>query len=92
MDSFEKITLILMLGGLIGILVTSKPANMETRLIPRKRLGTSELPDDCKAGPSYLLSALPSHRRRDDYADPVSVGVYDFSGDQNLPFGETSTS
>lgn len=68
MERADKIFTILMAAALVGVLVHQKrPRDIGSRL------DVSTVPGhDSDNGPAYLLSALPSRRVRDDYADPVS--------------------
>lgn len=78
--------MILAFIALIALLVATHgkqwtQAARDINRIPLDRLGASKQPGASERGPTYLLSALPSRRRRDDYAQPVSVGVYDYAAE-----------
>lgn len=87
MERAEKIFTILAALGLVGVLVSQhgaawSQATRDIRKIPLDPLTGSKTPDHGeRAGPAYLLSNLPAMRRRDDYAQPVSVGVYDYAAE-----------
>lgn len=87
MERADKIFMILAFTALIAVLVSEhgaqwSQATRDIRKIPLDRLGASKVADNGSAiGPAYLLSALPARRRRDDYAQPVSVGVYDYAAE-----------
>lgn len=73
MDRFEKILTALSLTGLIAVLAVSHRRRGHNGNLTGLRMNTSAHPCDGYArGPAYMLSALPLHRRSDDYADPVS--------------------
>ena len=68
MDRAEKIMTALVIVGLIAVLANS---HRRRHGLPNVRLNTSAAPYECE-GPAYLLSALPSHRRKDEFTDAVS--------------------
>jgi hypothetical protein len=72
MDRFEKIASALVLAGLIGVLCHTHRRRGHNGNLTGIRMNQSAGPCDNDYGPAYLLSALPSFRRKDDYADPVS--------------------
>lgn len=87
MERADKIFMILAAVALIGVIVSQHGAQWtlatrDVRKIPIDALGSTKRPDHGEhAGPAYLLSNLPSRRRRDDYAQPVSVGIYDYAAE-----------
>lgn len=87
MERADKIFMILAFVALAAVLVSQhgaqwSQATRDIRKIPLDGLGTTKHADHGEnAGPAYLLSNLPARRRRDDYAQPVSVGVYDYAAE-----------
>lgn len=72
MDRIEKIGTCLVVAALIAVLVSSHRSRGHNGNLTGLRMNASAVPDDCRRGPSYLLSALPEHRRSDDFTDAVS--------------------
>jgi hypothetical protein len=68
MERIDKIFTILVMMAFVAFLVHGH----KRRGIASVHMNTSASPCDGDRGPAYLLSALPIHRRQDDYADPVS--------------------
>jgi len=67
MDRTDKIFTALSLAGLAGFLLWRR------RCEGGPRMNESPVPRIINdSGPSYLLAALPTHRRYDDFAPPVS--------------------
>lgn len=71
MDRVEKIGTILLMVALVATLAHSHRRRGHQGNLTGVKVNTPALDYD-RPGPAYLTSALPSHRRRDDYADPVS--------------------
>jgi hypothetical protein len=70
MDRADKIFTVLAMLALVGVVVHRHcgcPPRDDTRL-------DVSVATDAGRGPAYLLSALPSHRRNDDFLDPISFG------------------
>lgn len=71
MERFDKIATALAIAVLIGVLAHSHRRRGHNGNLTGVRMNTPDL-DTSQRGPAYLLAALPSYRRRDDYADPAS--------------------
>jgi hypothetical protein len=72
MDRVDKIFTILAFAGMIAVLLHTHRPRGHRGVLTGVKANTSDQPDGCRAGPAYLLSALPAARRMDDYADPSS--------------------
>ncbi len=73
MDRAEKIMTAIVIAGMIAVLCSAHRRRGHAGNLTGLRMNTSASPCDIsRRGPLYLLSALPSHRRSDDYADPTS--------------------
>lgn len=70
MDRVEKIGTILLMVALVATLAHSHRRRGHQGKLTGVSVNTPDLAN--RRGPVYLLAALPEHRRRDDYADPVS--------------------
>ena len=68
MERADKIFVILSAIGLVAVLVMQH----QPRRAGDARVNVSSAPVSADTGPAYLLSALPSRRVSDDYADPSS--------------------
>ena len=73
MDRFEKICTCLVIAGLVAVLVASHRRRGHNGNLTGLRMNTSASRCDAYLpSPAYLASALPLHRRNDDFADAVS--------------------
>lgn len=72
MERFDKIASALGIAALIAVLCVSHRRRGHNGNLTGVRTNLSASPCDDDFGPAYLLSALPSYRRKDDFADPVS--------------------
>jgi hypothetical protein len=77
MDRADKIFTILAFAGMIAVLVSAHRPRGHRGVLTGVKANTSERPDGCRLGPSYLLSNLPGVRQKDDYADPSSYYTQD---------------
>lgn len=83
MERIEKIGTALVMIALVAVLVNT--GWRRSKHILDGDLNTPAVPR--LTGPAYLTSALPIHRRNDDYADPSSYYVADGEPYSPQPWG-----
>jgi hypothetical protein len=77
MDRADKIFTILAFAAMIAVLASSHRRRGHKGVLTGVKANTSDMPDNSRVGPAYLLSALPARRVKDDYADPSSYFTAD---------------